>query len=173
VAEREEPGREGEPRATPSGEHAPSPAGPDDRDTAPLTPTEPYAQPAPPPAAQPHPGPSAPDPPGALVPHQAPPAYPYQQQGPVYAAPVALKTNGLAIASLVLGILWLWWIGSILALVFGMVAKSQIDNSGGLQQGRGMAIAGIVLGWVGIGLLLVFVVGCGGCAALPLLSAGA
>src|SRR5688572_14502250 len=44
----------------------------------------------------------------------------WQPQGP-YQAPPA--TNGLAIASLVLGILWLWWIGSILALVFGYIAK--------------------------------------------------
>jgi hypothetical protein len=31
--------------------------------------------------------------------------------------------NGLAIASMVLGILWLYWIGSILALIFGLVAR--------------------------------------------------
>jgi hypothetical protein len=38
-------------------------------------------------------------------------------------------TNGLAIASLVLGILWLGGLGSILALVFGYIAKKQIDDS--------------------------------------------
>lgn len=54
---------------------------------------------------------------------------------------------------MVLGILWLYWIGSILALIFGYVAKSQIAASGGRQGGRGMATAGIVLGWVGIGIL--------------------
>lgn len=61
----------------------------------------------------------------------------------------------MAIASMVLGILWLWWIGSILALIFGYVGKNQIDQSGGRQDGRGMAIAGIVLGWIGIGFLLL------------------
>ena len=35
-------------------------------------------------------------------------------------------TNGLAIASMVLGIVWIYWIGSILALIFGYVAKGQI-----------------------------------------------
>jgi len=55
----------------------------------------------------------------------------------------------------VLGIVWLYWLGSILALVFGYVAKSQIDRSGGRETGRGMAIAGIVLGWVGVGILLL------------------
>lgn len=66
-----------------------------------------------------------------------------------------VETNGLAIASLVLGIVWLFGIGSILALVFGYIGKSQIDRSGGRESGRGLAIAGIVLGWVGVGLLLL------------------
>lgn len=56
---------------------------------------------------------------------------------------------------MVLGILWLYWIGSILALVLGYVAKRQIDESRGWQSGRGMAIAGIVLGWVGVGFLVL------------------
>jgi hypothetical protein len=73
-------------------------------------------------------------------------------------------TNGLAIASLVLGIVWLWWLGSILALVFGYIARRQIARSNHEQTGRGLATAGIVLGWVGIGLpilagILVFAVG--------------
>ena len=63
--------------------------------------------------------------------------------------------NGLAIASLVLGIVWLMWIGSILALVFGYVAKRQIEQSPHRQSGRELALAGIVLGWVGVGALLV------------------
>jgi hypothetical protein len=65
------------------------------------------------------------------------------------------KTNGLAVASMVLGILWLYWIGSVLAVIFGHVAKSQIDNSNGAQSGGGMAIAGIALGWTGVGILLL------------------
>ena len=70
----------------------------------------------------------------------------------------ATSTNGLAIASMVLGILWIYWIGSILALVFGYVAKGQIDRAAGRQTGRGMAIAGIVLGWIGVGTLALFIV---------------
>jgi hypothetical protein len=68
------------------------------------------------------------------------------------------KTNGLAIASLVLGIVWLYGVGSILALVFGYMAKSQIDHSEGRETGRGMAIAGIVLGWVGVGFVLLVII---------------
>jgi hypothetical protein len=61
-------------------------------------------------------------------------------------------TNGMAVASTVLGIVWVYWIGSILALVFGYVALGQIRQRG--QQGRGMAIAGIVLGWIGVATLI-------------------
>lgn len=61
-------------------------------------------------------------------------------------------------ASLVLGIVWLMDLGSILALVFGYIAKEQTDRSGGRQTGRGMAVAGIVLGWVGVALLLAMTV---------------
>jgi hypothetical protein len=81
-------------------------------------------------------------------PQQQPPAYP---QAPMYAAP---STNGFAVASLVLGILWLFWVGSILAVIFGHIATSQIDGSGGRQSGRGMAVAGYVLGYIGLGILV-------------------
>ena len=74
---------------------------------------------------------------------------------PAYTQPA--QTNGLAVASLVLGILWIWWIGSALALIFGYVAKSQIDSSHGRQSGRGLAIAGIVLGWVGAATFILMI----------------
>ena len=59
---------------------------------------------------------------------------------------------------MVLGILWLGFVGSILALVFGYVSRNQIDKSHGTQSGRGMAVAGIVLGWVGVATALAVVV---------------
>jgi small-conductance mechanosensitive channel len=65
-------------------------------------------------------------------------------------------TNGFAIASLVLGIVWIYWIGSILALVFGYVAKNQIRRTG--EGGSGLATAGIVLGWVGVGVLVIAII---------------
>ena len=48
--------------------------------------------------------------------------------------------------------------GWIVALVFGYIAKNQIDASGGMQRGRGMAIAGIVLGWVWGALAIAYLV---------------
>jgi hypothetical protein len=77
---------------------------------------------------------------------------------PPVAAPLPKTTNGLAVASLVLGIVWIYWIGSILALIFGYIAKGQIKDSQGQQSGRGMAIAGIVLGWVWIGFLTLGII---------------
>ena len=70
------------------------------------------------------------------------PQPPYPQYAP------APRTNGLAIASMVLGIVWLWGIGSILALIFGLVSMKQIKERG--DGGKGMAIAGIVLGAIGV-----------------------
>ena len=63
----------------------------------------------------------------------------------------------MAIASLVLGIVWIYGIGSILALVFGYQGRNEIDRSNGTQTGRGMATAGIVLGWIGVGGLVLII----------------
>ena len=104
---------------------------------------------------------SPPPPPGGWpAPYGQPGAYgqpgPYGQPygGYPYAPPQ--RTNGMAIASMVLGILWLYWIGSILALVFGYTAKRQIRERG--EAGGGMATAGIVLGWIGVGFLVLALV---------------
>jgi hypothetical protein len=56
-----------------------------------------------------------------------------------------------------MGILWLFGIGSIFALIFGFVARKQIRARN--QKGRGLAIAGIVLGWIGVGLLILAIIG--------------
>ena len=90
------------------------------------------------------------------VPPQQPMSPPPGYQGapqPGYGQPAG--TNGLAIASLILGILWLCWLGSILAVIFGHVALGQIKKTGGAQQGRGMAIAGLVLGYLGIATFIL------------------
>ena len=79
---------------------------------------------------------------------------------PVNNLPVRpLETNSSAVVSLVLGALWLVGIGSVLALVFGYRARRELQSSEPRQGGAALATAGIVLGWVGIAVLLVVVVG--------------
>lgn len=85
-------------------------------------------------------------------------ASPVPQQGYAPYPYATRSTNGLAVASLVLGILWIWWVGSILAIVFGFVAKSQIRQANGAQGGDGMATAGIVLGFVGFAVLALVII---------------
>ena len=60
----------------------------------------------------------------------------------------------LAVASLVLGHFWLCAIGSILATTFGAIAVSQISRSNGSILGKGLALAGLILGIIGIVLTL-------------------
>jgi uncharacterized membrane protein len=69
------------------------------------------------------------------------------------------STNGLAIASLVLGLIgWTVCIGSIVAIVLGFVARSKIRASQGRQGGEGLALAGIILGFVGLAIFVLFVI---------------
>jgi len=93
--------------------------------------------------------------PGA-PPGQSPgPADPFSQ-API--APYPTRTSGMAIASMVLGILWLYWVGSVLAIIFGRIALTEIDRSRGTVGGRGMAVTGLVLGTLQISVpLLIFV----------------
>jgi len=70
----------------------------------------------------------------------------------------APRRNRFAIASLVFGLLWLFFWGSILALIFGCIGLLQIRRSQGRQIGRGMAIAGIVLGSLELALLIIVAV---------------
>ena len=99
--------------------------------------------PLPPPAA-----PGAPTPPTPVWSPAPGPGMPLPPSAPYAGAPPGRGMNGFAIAALVLGILWLCAVGSVLAIVFGFVALSQIKSR--QQSGKGLAIAGIVLGILGI-----------------------
>jgi len=65
------------------------------------------------------------------------------------------KNSGLAIASMVLGIVWVFYIGSVLAVIFGHVALSKMKKDPSIG-GRGFAVAGVVLGWLGVGIFILF-----------------
>jgi len=55
-----------------------------------------------------------------------------------------MPTNGMAIASLVLGVVGM----SLLAVIFGHISRSTIRRTG--EAGDGMAVAGLVLGYIGL-----------------------
>jgi hypothetical protein len=133
---------------------------------------QPVADPTVPPYAAP-PGWQPPPPPYGAPAYQSygpPPAYPpptvagypqpygYQPYG---GYPRPRDTNGFAIASLVCALVGIFAlvIGPVLGVVFGIVALRQLDRSA--SGGRGLAIAGIVIGGI---LLVVDVVGIVGLA---------
>ena len=72
------------------------------------------------------------------------------QYSSYYGGPPFRPTNGLAIASLVLSTVWLFGLGSVLAVTFALVALSKISASNGAQRGRGLAVAGLVIGICGL-----------------------
>lgn len=91
------------------------------------------------------------------APMAAPMPYSYPQ-GP-YVVPYA-PSSGLAIASMVCGIVSLFMcyfaiLGAIPAVICGHLALVRIKESPLPMSGRGMAIAGLVLGYTWIGLTIV------------------
>ncbi|HEY2575412.1 MAG TPA: DUF1707 and DUF4190 domain-containing protein [Streptosporangiaceae bacterium] len=68
------------------------------------------------------------------------------------------QTNGMAIGSFVCGLLEVCSFGltAIPAVVLGHSARKQIRRTG--QQGDGFAVAGLVLGWLGIVFLAIILI---------------
>lgn len=125
--------------------------------------TDPNLPPVTPPPGEQPPAAPAYQPPAAPAYQQQPPAPAYQQQAPSapaygqqapygqqpYGAPTE-KYNVLAIVSLVTGVLFI----SLVAIITGHIALSQINKT--QEKGRGLAIAGLVLGYAGIALGILF-----------------
>jgi hypothetical protein len=67
-------------------------------------------------------------------------------------------TNGMAIASVVMGIAgWtvLPFVGSILAIILGYVARREIRQRPDEFSGDGLAVVGLVLGWLMVGISII------------------
>jgi hypothetical protein len=77
-----------------------------------------------------------------------------------YGVPAGRKTNGLAVASLVCSCAGILFIGlpCIVGIIFGFVARSQIRKSRGTQGGDGLALAGIIVGFVWVALVLTVII---------------
>ena len=96
--------------------------------------------------------------PGYGQPAAGPYGYPQAGYGAVgYGAPVgAVGTNGMSIAALVCGLTgFLCGITAILGIIFGFIGLGQTRQRG--QRGRGMAIAGIILGGLWVVAIIVLV----------------
>jgi hypothetical protein len=81
------------------------------------------------------------------------------------------RTNGIAITGLVCGILGLCAVGlfaAIAAIVFGHIALAQIIRFGGMGQGRGLAIAGLVMGYLFLALMMLYLIFFFGLVAVPI-----
>jgi hypothetical protein len=108
----------------------------------------------------------APLPPMAAAPVYTGGGSAYAGGGYVQAAP----TSGLAITSLVFGILSLTFlpiIASLPAVICGHMARSQINKSGGTIGGGGVALGGLITGYIGMFFAAIFVLAIGAGIALP------
>ena len=77
--------------------------------------------------------------------------------------PAPRQTSTLAILALVAGILgWtlLPFLGSLGGIIFGHMARGEIRRSNGQLDGDGLAVTGLVLGWINVllAVLLVLVI---------------
>lgn len=89
-------------------------------------------------------------------PYNQPYNQPHNQAG--YAPPPAGKTNTLAIIALIAS-----FFISIVGVVLGHIALSQIKRTG--EGGRGLAIAALVIGYLGILFAIILVIVMAGAAA--------
>jgi len=101
------------------------------------------------------PTPTADEPPAIQPPatgYVVPPGYRVPYVVPYAPAP---KTDGLAIASLVTSIVAFNFCApfAVIGAIMGHVARRRIKESG--EDGEGLALAGIVVGWIGFGLGVV------------------
>jgi hypothetical protein len=86
--------------------------------------------------------------------------------------PVYRHESSLAVASLVCGIVaWFFipFFGALAAVITGHVARKEIRGSNGMLTGDGMAVAGLILGYSQLGLILLFAT----CIFVLILAAGA
>ena len=106
--------------------------------------------------AAPPPQDMPPPPPGVAPGPPPPPGMP----PPGYAAPMPRRgTDGMAIASLIMGIGGFFicpLIMSVLAVIFGYIGRRNIAESNGMLEGDSFCTAGIILGFIGIGLVVLF-----------------
>ncbi len=79
--------------------------------------------------------------------------------GPLPPAPsIKPETSGMAIGSLICGIFFFFFPSAAAAVVLGHMSRSDIRRSGGRKTGAGMALVGLVLGYVGISIVPILII---------------
>jgi len=63
------------------------------------------------------------------------------------------QSSGKAIASLIFGLFFFVFPAAVVAIVFGHLSLSEIRKSAGRLTGRGMAMAGLILGYIGVAII--------------------
>ncbi len=71
---------------------------------------------------------------------------------------VAEGTSGKATASLICGIFFFFWPVAVVAIILGHIARGEIRRSGGRLKGAGTAMAGLVLGYIGVAIIPVILI---------------
>lgn len=94
------------------------------------------------------------------TPPYAQPQYPPAAYGAYGAYPVPKKTNVLAVISMIASIVGFIWIlpfvGALAGVITGHIALKQIAQSG--ENGRGMALAGVIVGYVALAFVVIGVI---------------
>ncbi len=165
-----------------AGVPAPPPVGaePESAGTEPGTPSPPVGEeggeaaggeggPAPPPGVPSGPPPppgvprvqagTPPPPPDVGQPYTPGPPPPAYAPGPPGYVPVPhQQTDGMAVAALILGIAGFFFcpLVGVLAVIFGYMGRRNIRESGGRLGGEGFCLAGIILGFIQIGIVVFF-----------------
>lgn len=101
--------------------------------------------------------------PASIDPYQSPTANQLAPQQQYYYPPVA-PTSPMAIVALVLGILSIgascgYGLGIVLAIpaiICGRMARKEVARSQGTVQGDGLALAGFITGWIGVGIASIW-----------------
>ena len=75
----------------------------------------------------------------------------FAAQPPEWSGPP--QNSGKAIASLICGVVFFFWPLSVAAVILGHLALSDIKRSAGRLAGRGMAIGGLVTGYIGVSII--------------------
>src|SRR5262245_259909 len=75
------------------------------------------------------------------------------QPEPIVLPTGATATRDHTVSVVILGIASFYWIGSLLAVIFGHLALMRIDDWNGWIGGKGVVTTVIVLGYLGLGVL--------------------